>query len=373
MSKFNNIQLILKIALIGGIMTGCSAKNNLDMTERIEKSPQYKDGKFVNKTVRKFDFSISAMYDVLKGIYFTEQEGSIPKEPLPIKELTYNDFYVDDKEAFHYTRLGHSTIMFQLAGKVWLTDPVFKDFITPYEWIGWKRFHPVPLDLDTIGQIEGIIISHDHYDHLEEGTIKKLKDKVNYFIVPLGVGKRLANWGIPSDKIKSLDWWESTKIGDVQLISTPSQHFSGRGLFDSASTLWSSWVIKAKDKSLFFSGDSGYFDGFKQIGEKYGPFDITFLENGQYNERFKDIHMFPEQTIQAHKDLKGKLLVPIHNGTFKISFHQWNEPMNRITQLGKKENIKILIPKMGEVIDILSPPKENEKWWEISSLRSDKK
>ncbi|WP_071627823.1 MBL fold metallo-hydrolase [Poseidonibacter lekithochrous] len=358
------MKLILKIVLIAGGISGCLAKDNLAIKERIESSPQYKEGKFVNKKeMPDFEFSISEMYQGLKGIYFTEQPGSIPKELLPIKKVTYDNFYIDNKEAFHYTRLGHSSIMFQLEGKVWLTDPVFEDFITPYEWIGWKRFHPVPLDLDSVGQIEGIIISHDHYDHLEEEAIIRLKDKVNYFIVPLGVGKRLVEWGVPKEKIRSLDWWESTKIGDVELISTPSQHFSGRTLFDRASTLWSSWVVRANGKSLFFSGDSGYFDGFKRIGEKYGPFDITFMENGQYNERFEYIHMFPEQTIQAHKDLKGKLLVPIHNGTFKISFHPWNEPMERISTLAKKEKTNVLIPKMGEVIDILSPPIKLEEWW----------
>lgn len=369
MYKFKSISLMLKIVLLGVVLSSCSSKSNFDSQERIKKSPQYKDGKFVNKKADDFEFKFSRMFEILKGIYFTEQLGSVPKQELPIKKIRYKDFYVDDNEAFHYTRLGHSTIMFQLSGKVWLTDPVFEDFITPYEWIGWKRFHTVPLDLESLGQIEGIIISHDHYDHLEEETIKKLQDKVNNFIVPLGVGKRLANWGVPIRKIKSLDWWESVKIGDVELISTPSQHFSGRTLFDRASTLWSSWVIRANGKSLFFSGDSGYFDGFKKIGEEYGPFDITFIENGQYNERFEYVHMFPEQTIQAHKDLKGKLLVPIHNGTFKISFHSWKEPMERITKLAKQKNIKILIPMMGEIIDILSPPKEIERWWELPSLK----
>jgi len=168
--------------------------------------------------------------------------------------------------------------MFQLAGKVWLTDPVFSEFITPYEWMGWKRFHPAPIDIKELDQIEGIIISHDHYDHLDEDVIVKLKDKVNHFIVPLGVGKRLADWGVPTHKITSLDWWESTKVGEVEFISTPAQHFSGRTPFDRAETLWSSWVVCANGKSLYFSGDSGYFDGFKKIGEKYGPFDITFME-----------------------------------------------------------------------------------------------
>ena len=365
------IKLILKLVIIGVIMNGCTSKNNLEIDKKIKNSPQYKNGKFVNKKEQNHEFSFSQMFDVLKGIYFTEQKGSIPKQDLPIKRLTYDEFYIDNKDACLYTRLGHSTIMFQLAGKVWLTDPVFEDFITPFSWIGWKRFHPVPLDLNTVGQIEGIIISHDHFDHLEEETIVKLKDKVNYFIVPLGVEKRLSNWGVDSKKIKSLDWWESTKIGEVELISTPSQHFSGRSLFDRGSTLWSSWVVRANGKSLYFSGDSGYFDGFKEIGDKYGPFDITFIENGQYNKRFEYVHMFPEQTIQAFKDVKGKILVPIHNSTFKISFHPWNEPMKRITELAKKENIKIIIPKMGEIIDISSPPKTNDNWWLIQTDKKD--
>jgi L-ascorbate metabolism protein UlaG (beta-lactamase superfamily) len=154
--------------------------------------------------------------------------------------------------------------MFQLASKVWLTDPVFSEFITPFEWMGWKRFHLVPIDIEELDQVEGVIISHDHYDHLDEDVIVKLKDKVSHFIVPLGVGKRLADWGVPTHKIISLDWWESIKIGEIEFISTPAQHFSGRTLFDRAETLWTSWVIRAAGKSLYFSGDSGYFDGFKK-------------------------------------------------------------------------------------------------------------
>ena len=358
---------VISIILSIFIMTGCSAVSNSNTKERIKNSPQYKDGKFVNPKEFHFEFDIGEIYNGLKGIYFTEQPDSIPKSNLPITPLTYEKFYVNDKDAFHYTRLGHSTIMFQLAGKVWLTDPVFSEFITPFEWMGWKRFHPMPIELKDLENVEGIIISHDHYDHLDEDVIITLKDKVKYFIVPLGVEKRLLKWGVVPQKIISLDWWESAKVGDIEFTSTPSQHFSGRTLFDSASTLWSSWVVKANGKSLYFSGDSGYFDGFKKIGDKYGPFDITFMECGQYNERFEYIHMFPKQTMQAHKDLQGKLLVPIHNGTFKISFHPWYEPMQKITELAEQENVKVLIPPMGEVINILSPPEKTYYWWNTNN------
>lgn len=354
-------------------MSSCTASKNINTEERIKNSNQYKNDEFVNVKERDSNSSFFEMLKLLKGIYFEEQKGSIPKSPLPIKNITYDDFYFKDKNAFHYAKLGHSSIIFQLDGKVWLTDPVFSDFITPYEWIGWKRFHPVPLNTDTIGEIEGVIISHDHYDHLDKDSIQKIKDKVNHFIVPLGVEQRLLEWGIKKEKIISLDWWEKTKIGSVELISTPAQHFSGRTLFDRNSTLWSSWVVRTNKNSLYFNGDSGYFDGFKKIGNKYGPFDITFMENGQYNKKFSYIHMFPEQTVQAHKDLKGKILVPIHNSTFKISVHPWVEPIERITKIAEEENIKLIIPKMGEIVDILSPPERTDKWWKDIKTNKEKK
>ena len=213
-------------------------------------------------------------------------------------------------------------------------------------------------------EIEGVVISHNHYDHLDYGSIKKLKDSVQTFIVPLGISSTLESWGIAPRKVIELDWWESVSLSGVEFISTPSQHFSGRGVFDTDKTLWSSWVIRTSNESIYFSGDSGYFSGFKDIGDKYGPFDYAFMECGAYNKAWKDVHMMPEETVQAFKDVNGKVLVPIHNGTFDLSTHAWFEPLERVSELALKDNLTLLTPVMGEVVT--HPPKmrlENPLWW----------
>ena len=225
-----------------------------------------------------------------------------------------------------------------------------------------KRFHPVPIDINTLPTIAVVVISHDHYDHLDKNSIKLLADKTQNFVVPLGVAKHLINWGIEPSRIYEMDWWQSVRLADITFTSTPSQHFSGRGLFDRNTTLWSSWVIVSPAQRIFFSGDSGYFDGFKTIGEKFGPFDLTILENGAYNKEWTQSHMLPAETVQAHIDLKGKAMLPVHNCTFNLAFHPWNEPLEKVSQLADEKNILVQTPVMGQAA-ILAASQSPEKWW----------
>jgi len=189
-----------------------------------------------------------------------------------------------------------------------------------------------------------------------------LAAKTEYFVAPLGVGDRLVEWGVPAEKVRQLDWWKSVTLDGVQLVSTPAQHFSGRSIFDSNSTLWSSWVIRSPGVNIFFSGDTGYFPGFKAIGEKFGPFDLTMMETGAYDPQWPDIHMQPEETMQAHIDLRGKVLMPIHNGTFDLALHAWYEPFERITALAKQREQVLATPEIGQPLS-LEQPKAEQKWW----------
>ena len=211
-----------------------------------------------------------------------------------------------------------------------------------------------------------MILSHDHYDHLDYAAIQKLAPKVEHFITPLGVGDRLIGWGVPAAKVQQFDWWQGTTIGGLQLVATPAQHFSGRGLSDGNSTLWASWVLIAGQGAdqvrVFFSGDTGYFDGFKAIGERFGPFDLTLIETGAYNADWPDIHMHPEESLQAHLDVKGRHLFPIHNGTFDLSLHPWVEPFERITALAAAAQVPLVAPIMGERLDIRAPALSTH-WW----------
>lgn len=330
--------------------------------ERMANSEQFSDGKFHNKKDTSERMKFGNMVKIFSDFIFAERVDPVPTAPIPLKKIQENDFFVEDAEAVRFARLGHSTVMLQMGGKVWLIDPVFSERTSPVQWAGPKRFHPVPIDLEHLPPIEGVIISHDHYDHLDYDTILQMKDRVNHFITPLGVGARIAEWGISSEKIIQMDWWESKKIGSVEFVATPAQHFSGRTLMDGDTTLWNSWVIRTEKDSVFFSGDTGYFDGFKEIGEKYGPFDVAFMECGAYNKNWSEIHMMPEETLQAFKDLDGKLMVPIHNGTFDLALHPWTDPMDRIMSLAQEENINILIPYMGQIVDDKSPS-QTVAWW----------
>ena len=373
MKRFK-LKLILTFMSMLLSVTSCSAgdrqqiwqspKQTMTSQERIESSPQYHDGKFYNPIKGIYDAG-AAWRTAIRELIFGKRIDLVPQTPVPIQRLTGTSFYDTDDSALRFVRLGHSTVMIQIGGKVWLTDPVFSERASMFQWIGPKRFHPVPLSIDELPPIEGVLISHDHYDHLDHNSIIQLKGRVRHFYVPLGLREILISWGVDSVKITELDWWEKIQIGTVELISTPAQHFSGRGLFDSAETLWTSWVIRTDQHAVYFSGDSGYFEGFKEIGEEYGPFDIAFLECGAYNESWRSMHMFPEDNIKAHEDLKGKVLVPIHNGTFDLAFHPWHEPMEQVMTMAEKAEITYVIPQMGQIVDSRSIP-DTVRWWKSS-------
>ncbi len=283
------------------------------------------------------------------------------KSEIPIKNLNKKD--IENMENYSVVRMGHSTLLFKIEGEYILTDPIFSKRASPFSFMGPKRFHDTPIDIEDLPFINSVIISHDHYDHLDKQSIKRLKDKVGTFYTPLKVGLHLIRFGVSREKIIELDWWQSFKKNDIKFVCTPSQHFSGRTLFDRDKTLWSSWVIQSPKGSFFFGADGGYFNGFKEIGLKYGPFDMTFLEVGAYNKRWSKIHMMPEQGIQAHEDLRGKVLFPIHNGTFDLSKHSWYEPFDRINNLTTKKDIDTKFPIMGEIISLINHS-SNSKWWE---------
>lgn len=299
---------------------------------------------------------------IIKTMIKEKSKDSKPKNgtQIPVHYLTRQDLEMLDD--YSVIRFGHSTLLFKLENEFVLTDPVFSKRASPFSFMGPKRFHDSPISIEELPFINSVIISHDHYDHLDKKSIKKLKNKVGIFYTTLEVGRHLIKFGIPRRKIVELDWWENKKSGSLDFVCTPSQHFSGRTLFDRDKTLWSSWVIKAPKGKFYFGADGGYFEGFKEISSKHGPFDMTFLEVGAYNEKWRDIHMMPQDSIQAHKDLKGKVMFPIHNGTFDLSLHAWFEPFDKISALAQEHDIEIRFPKMGEPISLIKyTPTIN--WW----------
>lgn len=335
-------------------------------TDTMEHSKQYHQGKFHNQSVITKP-SNSEGSSILKRWLFEKKVDASPTQEMPIVAITPDVLTQLPNNTVEVFRLGHSSILLKLHGDFWLLDPVFADRASPFSFIGPKRFHQTPISIDDLPDLKGVIISHNHYDHLDKNSVKQLADKVDHFWVPLGVDGDLQHWGVNPDKITAMDWWQEAQVGDVTLAFTPTQHFSGRGLSDGNKTLWGSWVIKSQDQSLYFSGDSGYFDGFKQIGEKYGPFDLTMIETGAYDPSWPGVHMMPEQSIQAHLDLQGKQMLPIHNSTFDLAFHRWYDPLETIQDLATQHQVNLLTPKIGAQLTVTKHAQTEKNhttpWW----------
>lgn len=349
--------LILAVGVIGTVMV---SYGSVPSDERIKSSPQFRDDSFVNQEAN-IEMNIGTTISTLWEFLFNKKDTK-PKGPIPRATVDQSVLTGLDRPPLRTTWLGHSSLIIEVDGFVIATDPVLEKSVS---YFGPTRYNgEAPLRPEDLPMLDLVLISHNHYDHLNRFTIERIHQKTKQFIAPPGVKELLVQWGVPSDRVVELDWWEDADLGDgLKIVSTPAQHFSGRGLFDRNKTLWCSYVIKTEEHSLFFGGDSGYFSGFKTIGAKQGPFDMTFLECGAYNERWLEIHMTPEQTVQAHLDLGGTVLHPIHWGTFDLAFHPWNEPMQRVTQSAEKNDVRLATPVVGGSV-VYNGTSSGERWWE---------
>lgn len=353
--------LLLSSALF---FAACSPQlGAVSKSKRLLDSAHYKDGKFHNSVETRISTSSDKMLDstieALGGKQQREPEIALPSIPVAVGKI-------GKSEDLKVTWLGHSTCLIEVDGQVILTDPMFSDRASPFSFIGPKRFpSKLPVQINDLPPIDVVVISHDHYDHLDYQSILALKAKTSRFYVPLGVGAHLKRWDVPADKIKELDWWEEVSFNNLKFIATPARHFSGRGI-QRNKTFWASWVIQGKEQRVFFGGDSGYFDGFEEIGDKYGPFDITMLESGAYNEAWSEIHMMPEETVQAHLDLLGKVLLPIHWGKFNLSIHAWNEPIERLLLKAQTMNVNVATPLIGQHV-LSGADIPQKQWWSMST------
>jgi L-ascorbate metabolism protein UlaG (beta-lactamase superfamily) len=276
--------------------------------------------------------------------------------------------FPENQKGLYVTWLGHSSLLVQIDGVRILIDPVFTNNVSPVPLIRVRRFQErVPLNVEELPFIDAVFISHDHYDHLDKEAILALVNKTGYFLMPKGVGEHLRNWGIGSDKIREYTWWQEGTIQGLskqilRFACTPSRHFSKRSIFDNDKTLWASWVFIGSEHRVFYSGDTGYSLHFKQIGHHYGPFDLTIIENGQYSIYWPDIHLLPEHGVQAHLELQGKIMLPVHWGSFDISIHDWWEPIERVSAAAKSQNVPILTPQVGQTLYIDEKP-VTQSWW----------
>ena len=328
--------------------------------EQLKKSKNYNGSEFQNLVTTEMNMNAGQIASTLYKWLF-EDNGKKPKNPLPTQlNLSQEE---DHDSITHVTWYGHSAILLEIDGKNLLIDPMLGPAASPVPFLS-KRFpYREPIELDNLPEIDAVIISHDHYDHLDYPSISYLKDKAKHFFVPLGVGAHLREWEVEAGKITELDWWQSASFQGLELVATPARHFSGRKFNDRNKTLWASWVILGAQHKIFFSGDGGYFNGFKEIGEKYGPFDFTMIECGQYNKNWAAIHMMPEESVQANIDVRGKLMMPIHWGAFNLSLHSWKEPVERMLQKARQENVAVVFPIIGHKLNVSLPPEGVTQWW----------
>ncbi len=336
---------------IGGRATGARAA-------RMQASPEWSGGRFHNQQLR-FEPSSRTLAGSVKELVAGRQErhpvGDVPlvrEQPVPRPVGT------------HVTWLGHSTVLVQVDGAVLLLDPVWSERCSPSQQVGPRRLHPVPVALRDLPPVDAVVISHDHYDHLDMDSVKELAAirRETRFVVPLGVGAHLEKWGVPADRIDELDWHEAADVAGTRLVATPAQHFSGRGLSRDG-TLWASWVVEGESGKVFYSGDTGYFVGFAEIGDRYGPFDVSLVQVGAYDDGWPTIHMTPEHGVEAHLDVRAGVMVPVHWGTFNLAFHPWSEPVERLLVEAERRGATVVVPRPGERVDVAALPGAPTYWW----------
>ena len=325
-----------------------------------------------------------------RDFMFKDLAARKPAKDIPVQEIQPLS-EAPSADTFRYTWLGHAGILLEVGGHRILFDPVFNKRVSPVQFAGPARFHAPPIKKQDIKHVSAVVISHDHYDHLEKSTVQHFAKAGTKIFVPTGVAGHLKRWGIKEENIREHGWWEGSELpvsesrhsqeaqvdqenqqdqagqrqnNYIKITAVPAQHFSGRGLRDRNKTLWASWVVETRDHKIFFSGDTGVTPEAKAIAEEFGPFEVNFMAIGAYNEAWHHIHVNPEEAIQLHQDLGAKKLIPMHWASFNLAPHSWREPMERLMNAAKKQGIahNIQVPQVGELISPSSQP-EDQNWW----------
>ncbi|MCZ2803515.1 MBL fold metallo-hydrolase [Modestobacter sp. VKM Ac-2983] len=325
-------------------------------------SSQFAEGKFHNNLPTPALAPANARDGLLRQWHEDRHKG-LPGGPIP---LTVPEVPEQAAE-LAVTWFGHSSALLEIDGRRVLVDPVWGARVSPSPLLGPTRLHEPPAPVESLPPVDAVLISHDHYDHLDLPTVRALvREQSAPFVVPLGIGAHLRRWGVPEDRIVELDWDGATTIAGLTLTCTEARHFSGR-FFARDTTLWSSWVVAGPRHRVFFGGDTGYTPAFAGIGARLGPFDLTLQPIGAYNDAWHAIHMDPEEAVRAHGDLGGRVLVPIHWATFNLAFHRWAEPVQRLLAAAEAHRVTVVVPQPGERVDVLAPPPVRDWWTAVGS------
>jgi L-ascorbate metabolism protein UlaG (beta-lactamase superfamily) len=353
--------LLASVTLVISLHPVFGGNPNSEQKERYSKLDNFRNGKFKNLVPTNMAMNVSDIFSMMKD-YITGAKDRNPAGQLPVSKIDWNK--IKSKED-SLTWFGHSAFLLSLDNKKMLVDPMLGPVASPVSFVGSKRYSEDLLPIiDELPPIDAVFITHDHYDHLDYPSIRKLKHKVGHFFVPYGVSAHLVRWGVSKEKITELNWWDETEFQGLKVAFTPSKHFSGRGLLNRDTTLWGGWVILGKQTRFYTSGDGGYDAHFKEIGEKYGPFTLSLIEGGQYDRRWSWVHMTPEEAVQANQDVKGENMMLIHWGAFTLAYHGWTEPIERALAETKKANVNLVSPQIGETILLGGElTNNNSSWW----------
>lgn len=329
----------------------------------MRRSPNYQDGVFKNTAAAR-TFPPGSRKEVLREFRASKRHRK-PVRPVPVvPPARPNDG--GESAGPHVTWFGHSSALVEIDGRRVLIDPVWGERCSPSRLLGPRRLHRPPVPLRRLPTLDAIVVSHDHYDHLDAATVRVLAAIQSApFVVPLGVGAHLERWGVPARRVIELDWHESVGLSGLTVTATPARHFSGRSMRRDT-TLWASWVISGASGKIFYSGDTGYSESFAEIGAAYGPFDATLMQIGAYGVGWPDIHLTPEEGVTVHRDVRGGLLIPVHWGTFTLAPHAWAEPIERLVPAAEARGVALAVPRPGERVDVTAPPALTP-WWRATA------
>jgi L-ascorbate metabolism protein UlaG (beta-lactamase superfamily) len=352
---FGSLLLFSLIALVQGWTAFGKGATGARLL-RMQHSPNYRDGHFANPQPLFNDF-----WGMLQGMWHASDHVN-PSEPPAVAKLSKQDLAAPPASGLRVTWFGHSSMLIEIDGKRLLTDPMWSERASPLGWLGPKRWYPAPIALEDLPKLDAVLISHDHYDHLDYGSVLRLNRLGVKFVVPLGVGAHLEYWGVPAERIIELDWWERTQLLGLTIVCTPARHASGRFLFDKDAKLWAGYALLGDQHRAYYSGDTGLFPAMREIGEKLGPFDVTMIETGQYHRAWPDWHIGPEQAVRAHQLVRGRVMLPVHWALLGLALHGWTEPVERSLVAAHARQAVLATPRPGEPFEP-SVQAPRQRWW----------